>query len=329
MSKHTIDNVRLGLFVLAGTVLLILGLYVIGKDYALFETTFPIKARFENVGGLVAGHNVRFAGITVGTVKSVEILNDTTIEVVMHIKEEMRQVIRKNSIASLGTDGIVGNKIIILEPVKEPAPFIEAGDIMRSKEEIKMSEIMETLRRTNENVAVISESLVQTVQRINSSAQLAVLLDDTSLSDNLRAALINLRTATREASTMMQDLHHTLGGIERGEGTVGVLLKDTSLAHQLDQAVRQIQTAASEADQLANDLSRLSNRVENDFQQGSGPVQSLLRDSAMTAEIQSTLRNVEKGTAAFHENMEALKHNFLLRRYFKKQAKQKNPTQQN
>jgi phospholipid/cholesterol/gamma-HCH transport system substrate-binding protein len=69
--------------------------------------------------------------------------------------------------------------------------------------------------------------------------------------------------------------------------------------------------------------------VENDFQQGSGPVQSLLRDSAMTAEIQSTLRNVEKGTAAFHENMEALKHNFLLRRYFKKQAKQKNPTQQN
>jgi phospholipid/cholesterol/gamma-HCH transport system substrate-binding protein len=321
MAKRTIDNVRLGLFVLAGTVLLILALYVIGKDYALFETTFPIKARFENVGGLVAGHNVRFAGINIGTVKSVEILNDTTIEVTMHIKDEMQQIIRKNALASLGTDGIVGNKIVILEPVKEPAPFIEAGDIMKTKEEIKMSEIMETLRRTNENVAVISESLVETIKRINSSAQLAVLLDDTSLSDNLRASLVNLRTATGEASSMMKDLHDVLAAVERGEGTVGTLLKDTALAYNLDQAVRQIQTVATSADKLANDLNKFSASIEGDYQKGAGPVPALLKDSTMTTDLQKTLQNVEKGTAAFNENMEALKHNFLLRRYFKKKEK--------
>jgi phospholipid/cholesterol/gamma-HCH transport system substrate-binding protein len=322
MKKRLLDNALLGMMVLAGMLVLVFALYLIGQDDALFQKNFVLKTRFENVGGLVAGHNVRYSGINVGTVKSVVFINDTAIEVTMLIREDMQQIIRKNAVASLGTDGIIGNKVVNLTPTKEgPADLVQPNDMIRSREEVSVSEIMETLHYTNQNVAVITDGLKETVHRINTSTQLATLLEDNSISVNLKAALVNIRNASNDAAGMMDELHAAIGGIERGEGTVGVLLKDTSLAYNLEEAVAKIQTVANHADQLARDLNQLTNTLDKDYNSGGGPASAILRDSVMTDDLRQTLRNVETGTAAFSENMEALKHNFLFRGYFKRQAK--------
>src|SRR5665647_546677 len=119
MAKRIINNVKLGSFVLAGLICLVLLLYMIGKNRNLFGNNYVLKTRFENVQGLIAGNNVRFSGIQAGTVKSIKILNDTVIEVTMIIEKKMQSIIRKNAITSIGTEGVVGNKVVNIVPARQ------------------------------------------------------------------------------------------------------------------------------------------------------------------------------------------------------------------
>ena len=106
---------KLGLFIVAGLVLLVLGLYFIGKQKNLFVSVFPIKAVFNNVSGLKVGNNVRFGGIAVGTVDGIQLLTDTSVEVNMNIKSEVRKFIKRDASASIGSDGLVGDRVVVGE----------------------------------------------------------------------------------------------------------------------------------------------------------------------------------------------------------------------
>lgn len=330
MKNRTIDNVKLGIFVLAGLVLLILFFYMMSKNESIFAARFEIKAHFENVSGLVAGNNVRVSGIVVGIVEDVELVNDTLVVVTIALNNNMRRVVRKNALAALGTDGLIGNRVINIVPVKEPAPLIEPGDILMGQKDVSTEDMLRTLDQTNQNVLVISRGLMETIDKINKSTLLTALLNDESLSQNLRAALLNLRNATGQASATMQDLRAVVNGVRQGEGSVGALLRDTSFALELNRAVLKLQDVENQADRLAQNMDALVGEVgstvkglQGDINQGQGPANLLMKDSLAAARLQTTLGNLEQGTARFSENMEALKHNFLFRRYFKKLEKKK------
>ncbi|HSN10460.1 MAG TPA: MlaD family protein, partial [Hanamia sp.] len=109
MAKKVVSNVKLGVFVLAGLLFLVILLYMIGKNRNLFGSNYVLKARFENIQGLVTGNNVRFSGIQAGTVKRINIINDTLIEVTMVIDKKMSKIIHNNAVASISTEGLVGN----------------------------------------------------------------------------------------------------------------------------------------------------------------------------------------------------------------------------
>ncbi|MFN8302299.1 MAG: MlaD family protein [Saprospiraceae bacterium] len=323
MKNQGLNTVKLGIFVLAGLILLIVALYALGKNRNLFGSQFELKTRFRDVNGLLIGNNVRFSGIDVGSVRTITILNDTTVEVVMNLDRKMKNFIRINAIASLGTDGLIGNRVINIAPADASAPFVNGGELLPSRGEVNTQQMLQTLSRTNESVAVIAQELLVTVQRINNSAQLTRLLDDESLGNNLRASLVNLNRATANAALLMEHANATLDLASEGRGTLATLLTDTSLTAELRRTVTQLQAVENGARQLAGDLDAMVTNVDHDYRQGGGPVGALLRDSLMTQRLDNTLDNVEKGTAAFNENMEALKHNFLFRGYFKKQEKKK------
>ena len=330
MANRAIDNLKLGIFVLAGLLLLILFFYMMSKNESIFASRFEIKAHFENVSGLVSGNNVRVSGIVVGIVEEVELVNDTLVIVTIALNNDMRQVVRKNALAALGTDGLIGNRLVNIVPVKEPAPLIEPGDVLIGQKDVSTEEMLRTLDQTNRNVLDISSGLRETIDRINKSTQLTTLLEDESLSQNLKTALINLRNATSQASSTMQDLHAVVRDVREGEGSVGSLLRDTSFAWELNQAVLKLQNVENQADRLAQNMDALVKEVDGtvkglqgDINQGQGPANLLMKDSLAAARLQTTLGNLEQGTARFSENMEALKHNFLFRRYFKKLEKQK------
>ena len=323
MVQRRIDNVKLGTFVLIALGLLILFLYMLGRNQSIFSSRFEVQAHFENVNGLVVGNNVRVSGIVVGIVEEVNLVNDTLVVVTLALNDDMQQVLRKNALASIGTDGLIGNRVVNLLSVKEPAPLIEPGDILQAQQEVNTDQMLRTLDQTNQNVLAISEGLMQTVDRINESAQLSTLLQDERLSNDLAAALTNLRQSTADAASTMQDLRTIVGDVRNGEGSVGHLLRDTSLGHQLDQVVVKLRDVEEQADLLTGDMRTLVQNIGQDLEKGSGPASMILHDSLAAERLSKTLSHIESGTARFNENMEALKHNFLFRRYFKKQEKER------
>src|SRR4051812_7579627 len=150
MAANTKRNIRLGIFVIAGTVLLIAALYLIGSKQNLFGNSFRLQARFYNVGGLMQGNNVRFAGIDVGTVEWVRIENDTVVLVSMLLDKDVQKFIRKNAVATVGTDGLMGNKLVNINSGGDLAPQVENGDEIRSRRPVEMDEMVRTLDVTNE-----------------------------------------------------------------------------------------------------------------------------------------------------------------------------------
>ncbi len=323
MAKRLINNVKLGSFVLGGLLFLVLLLYMIGRNSNLFGSTYVLKARFENIQGLVAGNNVRFSGIHAGTVKKVKILSDTVIEVTMIIETKMQSIIRKNALVSIGTDGLVGNKVVNIVPSHLPGDLAAEGDILPVKKAIATDDMLQTLYKTNNDVAVIAADLKTTVQRINTSSALWGLLNDDAIPRELRAAVANIRSATGKAGNMVNNLDAIVTDVKNGKGSVGALLTDTTFARNLNEAVLKIRSVGEEADALAVEINKMVAGIQQDVNTGKGPVNALLKDSTMVIKLNASLENIQKGTDNFNQNMEALKHNILFRGYFRKQEKQK------
>jgi phospholipid/cholesterol/gamma-HCH transport system substrate-binding protein len=298
-------------------------LYFIGRNRNLFGSNFELKARFENIQGLKAGNNVRFAGIAVGTVKKINIINDTTIEVIMIISKNMKTVIRKNAIVSIATDGFVGNKVVNIVAGKNEAEVVADGDVLASKKAIDTEDILRTFSSTNNDLAIVVANLKTTINRINHSEALWSLLSEEGLPNNLRQAAFNIRQMTAKGTTIVGELHTLVADIQAGKGSVGSLLKDTTFVYHLNEAVLKIQQVGVDADSLSWQLIQTIKNLDNEINSGKGTIHALLKDSSITAKLNQSLDNIQKGTDGFNQNMEALKHNFLFRSYFKKLERQK------
>lgn len=323
MKKRITNNIKLGLFVLAGLAFLILLLYMIGRNKNLFGSTYTLKAQFANVQGLVAGNNVRYAGIEVGTVKKIYILNDTTVEVQMIVNEDMQQVIKKNAVASIGSDGLMGNKVVNIAAGDGEAAFADEGDVLATSKPIDMDEMLRTLEKTNTDVGVIASNLKNISSRLNTSNGLMALLEDESMPGSLKAAASNIQVATARAAGLARDLESIVSNVKEGKGSLGILLNDTSFARNLNDAMAKIETVSQQAEALTNSLQMTVADIQHDVKSGKGTVNALLKDSVIVQKLNNSLENIEQGTKAFNENMEALKHNFLFRGYFRKLERKK------
>lgn len=321
MSKQTGNNFKLGIFVIAGLLLLITGLYIIGKNHSLFGSKFELKAHFRNANGLMPGNNVRFSGIQAGTVRAVEIINDTTIEVDFYIEKKTRPYVRKNAVVSIGNEGLMGNKVLNIYPGTADAPIAEEGDILNTRLEADVTDVLETLYTTNDNVHDISEELLNALKRINSSHSLWAILNDSTLPENLRVSLVNIRTASGSIVNASVALDDVVQSIQQGEGVAGLFLKDTIAKQNLSEAIQNIRSASSEANSLIIRLDKIVHDVQENMDSSAAGL--ILKDTAAAASINKSLENIEKGTESFSESMEALKHNFLLRRYFRKKEQNK------
>ncbi|ELR70145.1 Mammalian cell entry related domain protein [Fulvivirga imtechensis AK7] len=318
MKTKPIDNVKLGLFVLAGLVFLIFSLYMIGRNRNIFGSTFTVEASFLDVKGLTPGNNVRFAGIDVGTVRKIIIENDTSILVTMVIDKKARPYIKKNSIAAIGTDGLMGNQLVNISSIPGDAPPIEEGARIRSLKPVETDEMLRTLNTTNENIAIITTDLRKITKKINNSNSLWQLLSDTLIASDLKQAAVNIRRAGQSATIAGNEIADLARQMRKGEGLAGALIADTALVTRLRESLDEIHQASLGAAEATNDLQELFQKVK----EGEGAAGALISDTLLVHKLNQSLENIEEGTSRFNENMEAMRHNFLFRGYFKKLEKQ-------
>jgi phospholipid/cholesterol/gamma-HCH transport system substrate-binding protein len=319
MKKTTSEKIRLGIFVIIGTILLVVAAYLIGNQQNLFGNTYTINAVFKNVSGLQKGNNVRYAGINIGTVNGIEMQNDTAIRVSMLIQEKMRNHIKTNAIATIGSDGLVGSMVINVVPGNGTAPLIQSGDEIRAMSKIATVDMLSTLSVTNENAAQLTQDLLKVTASLNSGeGTLGRLLNDTLMANDLQQMLVNLKNASLGANTTIGQLNDIAKKINSDESAMGVLLNDSISAVKMQNIIAHLETSSVEIRDMTKDL----NMVVGDIKDGKGALNYLATDTILTAQLQSTMQNVEQGVEQFNQNMEALKHNFLTRRYFRKQEKQ-------
>ena len=317
MKTKPMDNARLGLFVLAGLIFLIFSLYMIGRNRNFFGSTFIIEASFHDVNGLTPGNNVRFAGIDVGTVRDITIENDTSILVTMVIDKKARPYIKKNSLAAIGTDGLMGNQLVNINSIVGSALPVEEGDRIRSLKPIETDAMLRTLNTTNENIAIITSDLRKITKKINNSNSLWQLLSDTLIAQDLKHAAVNIRRAGQSATTAGNEIADLARQMRKGEGLAGTLIADTALVLRLRESLDEIHRASQGAAEATNDLQELFQKVK----EGEGAAGALISDTLLVYKLNQSLENIEEGTSRFNENMEAMRHNFLFRGYFKKQEK--------
>lgn len=326
MISHKENNLKLGVFVLSALILTILGLYLIGKNQSLFGANFELKARFSNLNRLTNGNNVLYSGLQAGTVKDIAVINDTTFEVSMFIDDDLKSFIHKNALVSIGTEGLMGNKVVQISPGKGTSPVVARGDILKAKNSIAMDEMLQTLSRTNENISKISEILKVSVLRIDKS-EMWNLLEDDETAKKLKLAVENIYKASAHANNAAGKIEWVIEQTRRGKGTAGMILTDTTLGAGLHNMIASLSSATRRADELTKQLNLVANTLNSEINNGPGLLNTLLKDTLLSRKLNSSLDNIEKGTDGFNQNMEALKHNFLLRGYFKKLAKKKEKVQ--
>lgn len=315
MTKESYRNIRLGLFVVIGTISLIAALYFIGSKQNLFGSTMHISAKFHNVNGLMKGNNVRFSGIDVGTIASVEIVSDSSVNVIMIIDKSVQKFIKKNAVASVGTDGLMGNKLVNINSVDENAESVEEGDELKTLHPIEMDEVVRTLNVTNDNVKVITDNLKDVSEKFNNNNSLWYLLTDTVVAENVRNAVIHFKLTGTNTAIITGNLSKIVQDIKSGKGTVGALLTDTLFSHKLNQTIVNIQAVSDSVALISGDLKNVSKKLKN----GEGAIGMLLTDTAFVHNLNRSMENIKEGSSNFNENMEALKHSWPFKKYFRKQ----------
>ena len=160
-------KVRLGLFIVGGLGLFVVAIFLIGRQKNLFDPVFKITTNFYNVSGLLVGNNIRFSGVNVGTVGNIDILNDSTVKVDMLIKKDVRRFIKEDSEVAIGSEGLIGDRLLIITQGSTEASEVLEGQHLLSKEPVETDAIMSSLKITAENAEVISQELAEIMLKVN------------------------------------------------------------------------------------------------------------------------------------------------------------------
>ncbi len=354
MDTHTQKfKFRLGLFVAGGLALFVIAIFLIGKQKNLFNPVFKLTATFSNVGGLQVGNNIRFSGINVGTVDNIAIINDTSVRVDMLIRKDVLQFMKTDCKVALGSEGIIGDKLLIITQGGPDAPLLKDGQRLISIEPIETDAIMARLDVTSKNAEVITNQLSEISYDINRGhGTISRLIQDSILAENFNQTILNLNQFSKglkDSDVVMASLKVTAGNAEyisgqlalimnkinNGDGTLGRLIQDSTIAENLNQTILNLQKSSNGLTGTDTIMANLNITVSNaaiisqqltdmmyDINEGNGTLGRLIRDTIIAENLNQTLINLKKGSKGLDENMNAAKENFFFRGYFERKAKE-------
>jgi phospholipid/cholesterol/gamma-HCH transport system substrate-binding protein len=319
MEKSANQKMKLGVFVILGLLLFITAVYFIGNKKNMFGQTSELTAVFTNVNGLQVGNNVRYSGINVGTVRTIEMMNDTMISVKMILQTKILTHIKKDAVAFISSDGLVGNMIVSINPGRNSKIPVQAGDTIKTYSRVKTDDMMATLSVTNENAALLTADLLKiSKQIIQGKGTLGLLLNDTVIAKDMKQTLNYLKITAIGTTETVRKLNQLAASLQNENNVIGVL-NDPLVANQLKKTVANLDESSA---QLNIVLTNLNQTVTN-VKEGEGALNYLSNDPKLVQQIDSTMTNLNLASEKLNEDLEALKHNFLFRGYFKKQEKAK------
>jgi phospholipid/cholesterol/gamma-HCH transport system substrate-binding protein len=188
------SKIKLGVLVSASIAIFIIGIYFVGERQQLFRNTFHVSGIFHDISGLQVGNNVRFSGINVGIIEDIQQITDTTVRVDMNIDEGTRKFIKTNAKALIGSDGLMGSKIVLIIPGVTSTAIISDNGILETSQPVNMDDILVKLKVTSENAALMTGDLAGILQHVHEGkGTIGKLLMDSVLAENVSRAMINIK----------------------------------------------------------------------------------------------------------------------------------------
>lgn len=296
---------KLGMFVIIGLLVFFATLYFIGSSQNLFGSTFHLKTKFKNVSGLKVDNNVLLSGINIGSIKEIEFISDSSVVVVMVIKNEVQQYIKTDALASIGSDGLMGDKVVTISPGNKSDKVVEDNSYIASIEEVELQDLMSGLKKTIDNAEVITKELSEFSYKINNGeGMLSKILTDPQLAKSVEKSVTNLEEGSDQFVLFTKKMNDK-------NGTFSKLMTDPYYTNSIKKSLSGLEKSTA-------DINTFTATLNN----GNGIVSKLLTDTKLAKSLDSTMTNLQTGTKKLNELEEAAKHNFLLRGFFRKKEKE-------
>lgn len=321
-ATSTRRGVIVGIFIFVGLLILATAILVLGGQRKSFISSVQVKAIFHDVGGLNKGDNIWFSGVKVGTIRKISFLDHQRIEVLMDIEKSSVPFIHKDVKAKVGSDGLIGNKIIALTGGTPQTPAVQDGDVLAIETAISSDEMMNTLQVNNKNLVEITGNLKTVTKSIvDGQGTLGRLINDSTIYKDLNTTMISLRRTMANTERLAEGLADYAAKLQTDGTLANDLITDTVVFNRLRNTTTALQQASSEANTMVRNLREASESVNTQLNSPNSPAGVILHDEATAQNLKATISNLASTTQKLDVNMEAIRGNFLFRGYFRKQEK--------
>lgn len=306
--KRTSRLAVVGLFVVMASLLFALALFLIGDRRALFARDFVIYSEFDRIGGIQNGAIVRVAGADAGEVEEIRVPRNPSekFRLKLRVLEDVRGLIRTDSVASIQTDGLVGNKYLQIEAGTDAAPQAPDGATIPGT---ALYDFGDLIKQASETMRGVDALVVEVRAALNTTL--------TGVGDVMREVDRIVRGLDRELTTLLRkgdvvvnDIDLLVRDIRSGKGTAGKLVNDPEVYDRANQLLKDAQAVVAKVDDAAEQAKRLV----SDLRSNTGPVQGAIGD------LRQTVTNAREAMADLSDSFEALKRNFFVRGFFERRG---------
>ena len=215
---------RLGIFIVATLAILASGVFLIGSKEYLFSSTYQLKAQFDNVAGLAAGADVRVGGVHSGTVESIELPHHPgeKVTVVMELEKSTHEIVKQDSVASIETEGLLGNQYMAISFGSAGQAEVRPGDILASHPPLEMSELLlktsgllDSSQQSVQNITQATAHLNSVSAKVDSGqGTVGALVNDKQLYSNLQQTTTTLHETMLQAQTGVTDFQENMEALK-------------------------------------------------------------------------------------------------------------------
>ncbi len=324
--KSSNNNKRaliVGIFIFLGIAIIAVTILTLGGQQKTFSKAITLKAIFDDVQGLQKGNNIWFSGVKIGTVKKISFYGTSQVEVDLNIQESSKEYIRQDAKAKISSDGLIGNKIVVIYEGSDKALAVEEGDVLRVDKTFTSDEMINTLQDNNKNLLEITNDFKVISKRLtNGEGSIGKLLTDESLIRDLETVMLSLKKATNNTERLTSTVSEYASQLNNKGTLAHELVNDTVIFSRLKATSAQIQEMSRKTNEVIADLKQASKTVNEGLNDRTTPIGMLLKDKTAATDIKTSLYYLNTSSKKLDENLEALQNNFLLRGFFKKRDKQ-------
>jgi len=307
--------VIVGVFVIVGLVFLLSGVLIVGNLRETFNRKMELVSIFDDISGLQPGNNIWYSGVKIGTVNSLNFYGKSQVEVDMNVAIKAKKYIRKDAKVKISSDGLIGNKILVIYGGTENFAEVQDGDTLSVEKTFTSEDMINTAQENNKNILAITNDVKAITKKLAAGeGSLGKLLNDSLIYTNINATIASLQKATAKADQMLGSLAEFSSGLNKKGSLANELTTDTVVFKSVKASVVQLQQMADTATVFIANLKQASANPNS-------AIGVLLHDEESGSRLKELIKNMESSSVKLDEDLEAVQHNFLLRGYFKKKAK--------